>query len=408
MSVAKYSRPLAVVLILAAVAGVGFKQGYEYGRQRPQTLVIQGVANIEDASRDQADFGVFWQAWKVIEENYLRDSEVSRQKRVYGAIDGLVRSLGDPNSEFFPPEDSRKFQEDVSGSFGGIGAELGIRKEQLVVIAPLKNTPASRAGIMAGDKILQVNASSTEGISVDQAVKWIRGEPGTEVKLLIMREGWEKPREMVIVRETIIIPTLDFSMLDGDIAYVQLYSFNANAPSLFYGAALSALGQKSKGMILDLRNNPGGYLEVAVNLAGWFLEPGTLVVSEEGRGGEADKFYARGSGWLKKMPVVVLINQGSASASEILAGALRAQRGVKLVGERSFGKGTVQRVIELKDGSSLKITVAHWVLPNGEILGEKGLIPDVEVKMTEEDVEAERDPQRDKAIELLKQIIAEQ
>lgn len=408
MSVAKYSRPLAVVLILAAVAGVGFKQGYEYGRQRPQTLVIQGVANIEDASRDQADFGVFWQAWKVIEENYLRDSEVSRQKRVYGAIDGLIRSLGDPNSEFFPPEDSRKFQEDVSGSFGGIGAELGIRKEQLVVIAPLKNTPASRAGIMAGDKILQVNASSTEGISVDQAVKWIRGEPGTEVKLLIMREGWEKPREMVIVRETIIIPTLDFSMLDGDIAYVQLYSFNANAPSLFYGAALSALGQKSKGMILDLRNNPGGYLEVAVNLAGWFLEPGTLVVSEEGRGGEADKFYARGSGWLKKMPVVVLINQGSASASEILAGALRAQRGVKLVGERSFGKGTVQRVIELKDGSSLKITVAHWVLPNGEILGEKGLIPDVEVKMTEEDVEAERDPQRDKAIELLKQIIAEQ
>lgn len=402
----KYARTATALIALAVIVGASFWQGFNYGQNYPKNLVIQGVANIEDQSGGWADFSVFWQAWKLIEDNYLKNGDVNRQERVYGAVAGLVKSLADPYSEFFPPADSQKFQEDVSGSFGGIGAELGIRKDQLIVIAPLKDTPASRAGILAGDKILRINASSTDGISVDQAVKWIRGEVGTEVKLLLLRDNWEEPKEFTIVRDTITIPTLDLEMKDGDIAYVQLYSFNANAPRLFTGAALTALGQKSKGMILDLRNNPGGYLEVAVNLAGWFLEHGTLVVSEEGRTGIEKELHTRGNAVLRNIPVVILINRGSASASEILAGALRAQKGVKLIGEQSFGKGTVQRILELKDGSSLKITVARWVLPNGEILEEKGLTPDIEVKMIEEDVKEKRDPQLDKALEILKMEIS--
>ncbi len=400
----KYARTLVALVALAVIVAASFWQGFNYGQNYPKNLVITGVSNIEDQTGGQADFNVFWQAWKSIEDNYLKNGDVNNQERVYGAVQGLVKSLGDPYSEFFPPADSQKFQEDVSGSFGGIGAELGIRNDQLTVVAPLKDTPASRAGILAGDKILRVNASSTDGISVDQAVKWIRGEVGTEVKLLLLREDWDEPKEFSIIRDRISIPTLDFTMKDGDIAYVQLYSFNANAPYLFAGAALTALDQKSKGMVLDLRNDPGGYLEVAVNLAGWFLNPGTLVVSEESRTGTGEEMYARGAGALKDMPLVILINKGSASASEILAGALRVQKGAKLVGEKSFGKGTVQRILELKDGSSLKITVAHWVLPNGEILEEKGLTPDIEVKMTEEDIKEKRDPQLDKALELVKQL----
>lgn len=398
----KYLRTFISLVALAVIIAASFWQGFNYGRNQTKNIVITGVSNIEDQTGGKADFSIFWQAWKLIEDNYLKNDEVNFENRVYGAVQGLVKSLDDPYSEFFSPTDSKKFQEDVSGSFGGIGAELGIRKNELTVVAPLKDTPASRAGILAGDKILQVNSSSTQNVSLDQAIKWIRGKPGTEVKLLIFREGWEKPEEFTIIRDTIVIPTLDMEMKEGDIAYVRLYSFNANAPRLFAGAALTALGQKSKGMILDLRNNPGGYLDVAVDLAGWFLKPGTLVVSEESRFGVEEELRARGSGILKDMPLVILINQGSASASEILAGTLRVNNGVKLVGEKSFGKGTVQKILDLKDGSSLKITVAHWVLPNGQILEDKGLDPDIEVKMTEDDVKNKKDPQLDKAIEIIR------
>lgn len=247
-----------------------------------------------------------------------------------------------------------------------------------------------------------INSSSTEGISVDEAVKWIRGPENTEVKLTILRDDWEKPREFKIVRATIEVPTLDYEVKDG-IVQVKLYSFNANADRVFYDAMINTIPQGAKGMVLDLRNNPGGYLEVAVQLAGWFLDRGTLVVSEVSRSNSKEDFKANGNAALAKFPVVVLINQGSASASEILAGALRDQRKIKLVGEQSFGKGTVQQVMPLKDNSSLKITVAHWVLPSGQILEGNGLKPDIEVKITEGDITNKRDPQLEKAIEALKQ-----
>jgi len=315
-----------------------------------------------------------------------------------------------PYSEFFKPEDAKKFEEDISGSFGGIGAEIGSKDGFIVIVSPLKNSPAERAGLKPGDKILMINSTSTEGMSVVEAVKLIRGEVGTEVKLTILREKEEKPKEIKIIREIIQVPTLDYEVKDG-ILIVKLYSFNTNAEELFYKAVVDGfLRQKAQGLILDLRNNPGGFLDVAVDLAGWFLKKGTLVVKEVTRekNNGGNNHLANGNGALKDIPVVVLINKGSASASEILAGALQIQRGVKLVGEETFGKGTVQRLIKLSDGSSLKITVANWVLPNGQILEGNGLKPDIEVKTNNEEQDnkdTKNDPQLQKALEVVKEEI---
>lgn len=395
---------VAIALAVVALSGSGFLFGFKLGQKLPQTLLVRGVVNV-DAGQPAVDFSAFWQAWQLIGENYLKDKDVSSDEKVYGAIRGLVGSLDDPHSEYFDPAENRKFQEDIQGNFGGVGIEIDVRKSQLVVVAPLSDTPASRAGLRAGDKILMINTSSTEGISVNQAVKWIRGPAGTTVTLTIFRDAWEKPKEIAITRATIEIPTLDVDIQDG-IAHLRLHSFNANAVRLFYDAAVKTLSEGSRGMVLDLRNNPGGYLEVSVHLAGWFLPRGTLVVSESSRAGTEDEFKADGNAAFAKFPVVVLMNQGSASASEILAGALRDERRVKLVGEKTFGKGTVQQLLPLKDGSSLKLTIAHWVLPNGQILEGNGLVPDVEVKLTDEDIENGRDPQLQKAIEILRGEIA--
>jgi carboxyl-terminal processing protease len=402
---------LNIILIcfsILALLGSGFFLGFNLGKKTSKIINVRGIANIDN--KTSADFGIFWETWSAIHQNYLRDSEVPEKERVYGAVQGLVRSLGDPYSEFFKPEDAKKFEEDISGSFGGIGAEIGSKDRFIVIVSPLKNSPAERAGLKPGDKILMINSTSTEGMSVVEAVKLIRGEVGTEVKLTILREKEEKPKEIKIIREIIQVPTLDYEVKDG-ILIVKLYSFNTNAEELFYKAVVDGfLRQKAQGLVLDLRNNPGGFLDVAVDLAGWFLKKGTLVVKEvtrEKNNGE-NNHLAEGNGALKDIPVVVLVNKGSASASEILAGALQIQRGVKLVGEETFGKGTVQKLIKLSDGSSLKITVANWVLPNGQILEGNGLKPDIEVKTNNEEQDSKdtkNDSQLQKALEVVKEEI---
>lgn len=388
-----------IVIVVAAILGGTFWAGYEMGRHKPLVINVSGVTNLQNGEHSGVDFGLFWQAWQTISDNYLRNSDVSAQDKVYGAVNGLVSSLRDPYSVFFKPADNQKFQQDIQGSFGGIGAELGIKNNQLIIVAPLKDTPASRAGLKSGDQILAINSSSTDGITIDKAVNLIRGPVGTNVTLAIFRNGWDKPQDFKITRDTISVPTLDLTM-KGNIAWVQLYSFNANANDQFRQAMFKALTQGAQGLVLDLRDDPGGYLEVAVDLTGLFLPRGSLVVSEIGRVAPQE-FRAQGSAALVGFPTVVLINKGSASASEILAGALRDNRGVKLIGEQSFGKGTVQQLESLSDGSSIKLTVAHWVLPDGQVL-EEGLKPDVEVKLTDDDIKNKRDPQLDKAIELLK------
>ena len=401
-------RKIAIVIGIILGAGVvlsaGFFGGFEYGLTQTRNIVITGASGM-DAKNPDADFSVFWEAWQTLKDNHIDGKKIGNQNLVYGAIKGLIGAFDDPYTEFFNPEDSKKFEEDLNGSFGGVGMEIGIRNEQLIVVAPLKNTPAERAGLLPGDKILEIDGEDTRGLNVQAAGKKIRGEPGTVVKLQVIRESWNASREFAVTREVIIVPTLDMEIKDGNIAYIQLYNFNENANSFFYRAIMQASEKNAEGIVLDLRNNPGGYLEVAVDLAGWFVERGAVVVSEENSSGERKPMTARGNGALTGISTVVLINEGSASASEILAGALRDLRGVKLIGEKSFGKGTVQQIIRLKDDSTLKTTIAHWVLPNGTIIDKNGLEPDIKVERTEKDIEAKRDPQLDRALAEIKKEI---
>jgi len=393
-----------VIIIVAAIFGGGFYLGFDRGQQFPKNIIVTGVTGIDPNEPVTADFGVFWQAWAKINQKFLSNSEVTDQEKVYGAISGLVRSLGDDHAEFFSPSDSEKFEEDIRGNFGGIGAEIGFRDGELTVIAPLKDTPAWKAGLQSGDRILWVDSTSTDGLTVDESVKIIRGEVGTNVVLTIYREGWEKAEDITITRSNIQVPTLDYEIRDDKIAYIALYSFNTNSNQLFYDAMLDALSKNAKGLILDLRNNPGGFLQVSVDLAGWFVPKGEVVVSEKSRN-DALEFVSQGNGSLKKLPTVILVNGGSASASEILAGALKDINGTKLVGETTFGKGTVQELETLGDGSTLKLTTANWVLPSGKIIDQEGLKPDYEVELTEKDIEEENDPQLEKAVEVLNEII---
>jgi carboxyl-terminal processing protease len=394
----------SIVLLSGATAG-SFYIGYQKGLEETKIIEIKGVADINPNEEVNADFGVFWQAWDKIKSKYVKAKDIKDQDLVYGAINGMLESLGDPYTVFMNPEDAKKFTEDVNGNFGGIGAELENRDEKVVVVTPLKGTPAERAGIKPGDIILQAGDTKLTEVDVTEAVKLIRGEPGTKIILSIMRDGFTAPKDFEITREIIVVPTLEWSWKDDKIAHIELYNFNQNAPSAFYKAIIESVPQGAKGIILDLRSNPGGYLDVAVNIAGWFMKPGETVVSEKFANGDMDILRASGNGALENTPTVVLVNSGSASASEILAGALRDNRGVKIVGEKTFGKGTVQTLEDLKDGSVIKITIASWVMPGGKILNGNGIEPDYEVKITDDDVKNNRDPQLDKAIEVLKSLI---
>lgn len=388
-------------IFLAGAILFSFYLGLQRGFAETKNIVIQGVSGGETPGSVSADFSVFWQAWDKVKTEHVNSSDVKDQDLVYGAIKGLVESLNDPYTEFFNPKDYKTFKEDIGGSFSGVGMEIGIRNDQLVVISPLKNSPAEKAGLLAGDMILKIDDKATDGFNVSQAVQLIRGEAGTDVILNIFRKDWIKPKDFTITRATINIPTVDYEM-KGDIAYVQLYNFDGNTDAVFYGAMKDILiDKKAKGMVLDMRNNPGGYLDVAVNLAGWFIPRGDVIVKEEFADGKVDVFRANGNASLKDMPVVVLINGGSASASEILAGALRVNRKIQLVGEKSFGKGSVQELQTLKDDSALKVTIARWLLPDDSVIDKIGIVPDVTIVPTASDISSGKDPQLDKALELV-------
>lgn len=405
---------LAGMIIVAAalIGGVSFYYGYQNGTQKPSVTLIKGVTNLEDGKETSADFSLFWDAWKVLRDKYVDSGNVTDQDMVYGAISGMLASTGDPYSVFMPPKEAGDFSQEISGEFGGIGAEIGIRNDQLVIVAPLKGTPAERAGLKAGDAIIKINGKSTEGVSTENAVQMIRGEKGTQVVLTLFREGWPDTKDFSITRDAIQIPTLDWKMLNdagkedpnGKILYIQLYNFYEKAPLLFYQALAQSINKEPKGVILDLRNNPGGYLDAAVDIAGWFLDRGSVVVSEKFRSEEDGHTSLRAQGVpiFRNTPTVVLINQGSASASEILAGALKDDRGVKLVGKKSFGKGSVQELIPIKADALVKITIAHWLTPNGTLIDKNGIMPDVDVNLTEDDVKTNKDPQLEKAVETLK------
>ena len=393
------------LLIVIVLVGASFGTGWYVGKEQAVLVPIEGVINTSTGTVEGMDFSLFWDAWVRVQEKYVGAEDLDFESMVYGAISGMIDSLDDPYTVFLDPEDTKKFNEDVSGSFSGVGMEIGIRDDVLRVIAPLDGTPADNVGLRAGDDILKVDEIFTRGITIDEAVSLIRGEEGTDVTLLILRDGWNKGKDFVITRGIIEIPSLEWELVDENIAYIQLNQFFAKAGRDFNVAAQEILSGPADRIVLDLRNNPGGFLDVSVDIAGWFFERGSLVTTESFGGERDDILYkAKGSGMFSSYPIVVLINAGSASASEILAGSLRDNLGVILVGEQSFGKGSVQQLEDLRGGSTLKVTVANWLTPAGNHITDVGLTPDVEIDITNEDFEAELDPQFDKAIELIKNL----
>lgn len=404
--------PASSVLILLFLFGAfysGYAIGEKSGSSAPKNesvkiTVSSGTVKTDPNQNLDVDFSLFWDAIDVAKSKYIDIKDVSDKDFLYGAIEGAIGALDDPYSVFLKPQDAKKFDEDIKGVFGGIGAEINVEKDQLIIVVPLKDNPAMKAGLKAGDSIMKIDDEPTSGMSVEDAVKLIRGEPGTYVRLLIFREGWKSSKEFKVKRDVIKVPTLDWKMVsstpDGptDIFYIALHNFNANASQLFREAATDALFQGTNGVILDLRDDTGGYLNVAIDIAGWFLNRGEVIVKERFKNGKVDTLFAHGNGVFKNMPVVIIVNGGSASASEILAGALRDNKSSKLVGEKTYGKGSVQELEYLKDGSTLKISTAEWLTPSNYSINKKGLKPDTEIKA---EVTEKKDPYFEKALELI-------
>ncbi|MFA4975172.1 MAG: S41 family peptidase [Candidatus Paceibacterota bacterium] len=396
----KTRRSFATILLVALFFGLGTFIGFN---QRPEINKVVNILGKETAVITQTDFSPFWKVWNEINEKYPSANKTTDQDKLYGAISGLVGSLNDPYSVFFNPVEAKLFGDDIQGNFGGVGMEVGIKDKTLTVIAPLKDTPAYKADIKSGDKILKIDDLVTSGLSIDKAIKLIRGDVGTSVRLTIFREGDTEPKEIKIIRDTINIPTLDTELRKDGIFIIRLYSFSANSAQLFRNALKEFSASKSDKLLLDLRGNPGGYLDAAVSMSSWFLEGGKTVVTEDYGNDIKPKIY-RSQGYnifSDKLKFVILIDSGSASASEILAGAMQDYKKALLVGDTSFGKGSVQEVIKVTPDTMLKITVAKWLTPNGTSISLKGLRPDYEVLFTKKDFEEKKDPQLDKAVDLL-------
>lgn len=403
-------RTLVTVYLILLLGTGGFVAGVVVGEKRGAERAETDAAAARRALAegrglpDDVDFTLFWKIWDDIRSKYVHQP-VDEGDLFRGALAGIVASLGDPYSVYFDPESAEEFSNDLKGTFGGIGAEIGMREERIVVIAPLSDTPAARAGIKAGDMILRIDDADTSGMTVDEAVDRIRGEKGTTVKLLLFRENnGGEPFEVSIVRDVIVVKSVTWEMkrtADGrNVAYVEMRQFNEETVPLFDKAIREFTRQKPTAVILDLRNNPGGYLDAAVDVAGEWIGNGTAVIERRSDGVE-EPFDAAVRARLAGFPTVVLVNGGSASGSEIVAGALQDAQMATLVGEQTFGKGSVQDYEELSDGGALKLTIAEWLTPNGRTINETGIAPDETVEYTKEDIDADRDPQLEKALELV-------
>jgi carboxyl-terminal processing protease len=402
-------RKILVITIILSLA-VGFGGGFWFKGIKDKDRadeIIKEIINREDGAPKGVDFGLFWQVWDTLHAKYVDKNTIDARKALYGAISGMVSSIGDPYTVFFEPVDSKKFKEEIQGEFGGVGMEIAIEDGGLTVVSPLKGTPAFRAGLQAGDKITKVDDRLTAGMSIDEAVNLIRGKKGTKVVLTIARNG--SVNEVELTRDRIKIPTIDWQLLDGHVAYLQIYSFNQNVDSDFADAVKEILKSDVDRLIVDVRNNPGGLLDSAVNLAGWFLEKDSIVTIEDFGNGVINEFRTDGSASLKDLKTVVLLNGGSASASEILAGALHDNRSTTLIGQNTFGKGSVQQLENFYDGSSLKVTIAKWLTPSGISISDEGIKADIEVEISKDAIESDeieigtpgKDPQLDKALEIV-------
>lgn len=394
-------KAIAIFFVIIISYSAGYQTGHKGFVFVPKDFK---VVNQKD-TLGTVDYSLLWKAIDVLNNKYI-DKPVDQQKILYGAVSGAIAAAGDPYTTFFAPDDLKNFQTGLQGSFGGIGAEVGKKDGNIVIIAPLDGTPAKRAGILSGDIIVKVDGQSTQDWSADQAVNKIRGTKGTSVTLTLLRSGKDQTFDLKIVRDTIVIKSVKLEykdvVVDGQkksIAVITISEFGDDTKALFDQAVANILVHNVSGVIVDLRNNPGGYLQTAVDLASAWVKQDDLVVSEAHSDGTNVKYTAEGNPRLAGLKTIVMINGGSASAAEILSGALHDHGFAKLLGEKSFGKGSVQELVSLPGETAVKVTVAKWITPNGVNLNHNGLDPDIQVKLTADDVTAGKDPQMDKALE---------
>ena len=373
--------------LLIGLVGIG---GFVGGQVAPTYTPAEWSVGYKDL-----DFQELNETYEVLQRKF--DGNIDESKVMDGARAGVVSSAGDPYTQYLDAKAAKELEDQLTGTLSGIGAEVGIRNNKLTVVAPISGSPAEKAGLTSGDYIARINDEDTTQYTLDEAVAKIRGDKGTKVKLLILR-GSNEPKELEITREIITVTSVKWSMKENNIGYINITSYGTDTTEKTAQAATELKNQGAQKIVLDLRNNPGGYLDAAVNVTSQFIPAGKTVVEERHEGKTQKKLTAQGGGTLVGLPVVVLINQGSASASEITAGAMRDEIGAKIIGEKSFGKGSVQEIVKLPSGGQMKVTVARWYTPKGTSIDKQGIKPTIEVKQTSEDVSAGRDPQLDRAL----------
>jgi len=398
-----YKKWVGFLLVLMIGFGIGFEKGKQSQEKSFKQSFLSDRSVVESKKGEtDVDFSLFWRVWDLLGEKYVDSNNLDAKKMLYGSINGMLNATGDPYTTFFDPEENKKFNEEIGGSFEGIGAELGVKNGILTVIAPLEESPAQKAGLRSGDKIIKVDGKMTSDMTLEEAVNNIRGNKGTQVTLAVFREGEQDTVDIIVERNVINVKSVKLEFRKNNIAYIKINLFGEDTTSEFSSAIKKAIDQKVRGLVIDLRNNPGGYLESAIDIASKMLSKGNVVVIEENSAMVQNKIYAKGGDVASGIKTVVLINEGSASASEILSGALKENRkNVTLVGKKSFGKGSVQELTNLNQDTAVKITIAKWLTPNGEQINEKGIAPDIEVGLTEDDYNNNRDPQLEKALEIL-------
>jgi carboxyl-terminal processing protease len=391
----KYLKGLLNIAVLLGVFWAGVASGQGKIVWGPDAIFRESVQ--EDAP-SELDYRGVNEVYSSLLQSF--DGQLDKDKLETGLKEGLVEAAGDPYTEYLTQQESQDFDEQLNGSFEGIGAELGKKDQSIVIIAPIAGFPAQKAGLRAGDTVAEINGQSTFDISITEAVRQIRGQKGTDVTLTIIRGG--DSQKITITRDTITIPSVETEYLDGSIGVISISRFGGDTLSLVVAAANEFIEKGAKGVILDLRSNPGGRLDAAVDVSKIWLEPGQTILEEKRADTLIKTYKADGTGILADVPAVVLIDGGSASASEIVAGALSDNGKAALIGEKTFGKGSVQELRDLSLGGVLKVTIARWFTPEGRNIDEEGIAPNKKVKLTEKDIKNENDRQRKAAIQFLK------
>lgn len=394
---------LLLICLTLVVATSTFSIGYITGRQgsvramvpEGEGVVINKSAVSDDLSKD-VDFRQFWAVWNLVKETY-HQQPVSDVDLYYGAVHGVLNALDDPYSAFFDPAEAEAFESALQGSFEGIGAEIGLRDDQLQIIAPLPGTPAEKAGLKTGDVILKIDDLETEGMTVEEAVTHIRGEGGTEVVLTVARQDIPDSIDVHIIRDVIVVESVRYSISDDKVATISIFAFNQDTDRLFDVAVKEIVDKDVKKIVLDMRGNPGGLLSSAIHVSSAWIGAQPVVLEETKNGKQSLNGF--GEAVLKDIPTVVLVNGGSASGSEIVAGALQDYKAAQIVGTQTFGKGSVQDYRDLPDGSAVKITIAEWLTPEGRSINKEGITPDIVVEVSLDNLE--EDIQMKKALELL-------